>query len=659
MKIKYKAGLIILIPIIAIVILIALGWITMNQLTENTDDIVNDQLIALIEDDISPFISEEILPLINEDIAKVELLEEGIRLILIADRHVHQAVIAEKMALVSDKEEMPAVVKASKDNIRFAETLMKDASEDFNEEGLKLYAEFVKAFTAWKERTKEVIELANTPGNMENARVISDRGEAYKIFSTLTGIIYDLQIIQENHVKSELDKLKKKKDNINSKEKKIKEKRQRAEEAIESMKQESSSIIKKFIIIGIVSAVTAFFIAMMFARNLVKTIHAAVYLANIMAKGDMTYRLNTDQKDEIGDLCRALNSSAENLSEMFSRIQQNALMLGNSAEQLSTVSALLAKGSENMTGRADNVAGATEEMSLGINTMASAAEEMSMNVQSVSSTTDQMSQNMNAVASAVEQMSAAIRDIAENSREGTRISTDAIGMSDTATITMNILGDAAREIGKVTSVIKRIAEQTNLLALNATIEAASAGDAGKGFAVVANEIKELANQSAQAAEDIAGRIEGVQKNTEEAVKVIEVVSKIITNINQSSVMITNAVEQQTHTSNDISANIQQANTGVKNIASSIAEIAKGANDMSRNAGEAAKGANDVASNIQGVSQSAEDVNNSAQQVNTSAVELASVAGELQEMVGQFKVEREETIEKERPAPKKGRIFWKR
>ena len=110
-------------------------------------------------------------------------------------------------------------------------------------------------------------------------------------------------------------------------------------------------------------------------------------------------------------------------------------------------------------------------------------------------------------------------------------------MSQSATDTMNVLGKAAKDIGEVTALIKRIAEQTNLLALNATIEAASAGDAGKGFAVVANEIKELASQSAQAAEDIARRIEGAQSNTEEAVRVISGISDVIDSINESSAVI--------------------------------------------------------------------------------------------------------------------------
>ena len=354
-------------------------------------------------------------------------------------------------------------------------------------------------------------------------------------------------------------------------------------------------------------------------------------------EGDLTMRIDFNSLDEIGTLAGLFNGFIGNLEGVIRQLSENIKRLDFSSTQLANVSTQMASSAEEMTSQCDSVAGATDEMSSNINAIASAAEEMSTNIQSVSSTTEEMSQNVNTVASSIEEMSTALNDVATGARKGSDIAKKAMQMSTSALDTMNLLGRGAKDIGEVTELIKRIAEQTNLLALNATIEAASAGAAGKGFAVVANEIKELANQSAQAAEDIAKRIEGTQANSEEAIKVIAAISDVIESVNESSAMITESVEQQKVTASGISGNIHEASTGITNIASSIAEIGKGANDMARGAAEGANAMTEVSSNIQGVSKAAAESNTGARQVNTSAGELANMAVEIQGMVGRFKV----------------------
>ncbi|MDY6989045.1 MAG: methyl-accepting chemotaxis protein [Thermodesulfobacteriota bacterium] len=406
----------------------------------------------------------------------------------------------------------------------------------------------------------------------------------------------------------------------------------------ESTKKTQRSAWFMLISASAVSIFVALAIAYWIVMSITKGIsHMSLGIKDI-GEGDLTSRIQITSSDELGDLATWFNAFVEKLQGIIKDIVANAEALNTSSSSLSALSRQMASSADEMTSQSGTVASTTEEVSATINTMASAAEEMSANVGTVSSTAEQMSQGMNAVALSIEEMSVAINDIAAGARQGADVAEKATDLSDSATKSMNVLGNAAKEIGEVTALIKRIAEQTNLLALNATIEAASAGDAGKGFAVVANEIKELANQSAQAAEDIARRIDGVQTNTEEAVKVMADVSAIINNMNESSAAITNSVEQQRTTANEIAGNVQQVNRGIGEIASSIAEIAKGANDMARNAAEGAGGMAEVSSNIQGVSRAASDSNAGAQQVNTSASELAKMAEQIRGMIGRFKLE---------------------
>ncbi|MCL2878555.1 MAG: methyl-accepting chemotaxis protein, partial [Acidobacteria bacterium] len=303
----------------------------------------------------------------------------------------------------------------------------------------------------------------------------------------------------------------------------------------------------------------------------------------------------------------------------------------------SAVSRQLASASEETVSQATTVAGTTEQMSVNINTMASAAEEASVNAGEVASASEQMSTNMDTIASAVEEMSVSILQISSNAGAARDITHDATEKANEATAVMSKLGRAAKEIGHVTDIIKKIADKTNLLALNATIEAASAGDAGKGFAVVAGEIKALANQSAQSADDIARRIEGIQEGTGDAVDVISTVSGIIQKINTSVEVITANVGEQSRAVNEISSNVAQASTGAKRVASAIGEVAHGANDMSRNAGEAARGAIHVASNVSSMSSAAQESAQGAGQVNRSSEDLSRMATELKEIVDQFRV----------------------
>jgi len=407
--------------------------------------------------------------------------------------------------------------------------------------------------------------------------------------------------------------------------------------------QTSASLVSRWQSIVLVlvfgSLVMAIVVGVYVAGLITRPINRAVHMLEDIAEGegDLTARLEAETEDETGELAKWFNVFVENLLAIVKDIAANAKVLNTSSSNLTALSGKMASSAEEMTLQSDSVAGAAEEMSANINGIATATEEMSANVQSVSSTAEEMSQNVNAVASSIEEMSMTLNDVATSAREGSDVAAKAMEMSNAALDTMTVLGKAAQDIGEVTALIKRIAEQTNLLALNATIEAASAGDAGKGFAVVANEIKELANQSAQAAEDIAKRIEGAQTNTEEAVKVIAEISDVINNINESSMVITNSVEQQKVTANEVSGNVQQTSSGINDIASSIAEVAKGANDMARGASEAAKGIIEVSSNIQEVSRAAGDSNTGAQQVSNSAGELAKVANVLQNLVNRFRV----------------------
>jgi methyl-accepting chemotaxis protein len=254
------------------------------------------------------------------------------------------------------------------------------------------------------------------------------------------------------------------------------------------------------------------------------------------------------------------------------------------------------------------LAASSEEMKAIAQAMSSNATETAAQASAVSAAAEQVSMNIQTVATGAQEMTAGNREISKNAGEAARVATAAVRAADSTNTTISKLNDSSAEIGKVIKVITSIAQQTNLLALNATIEAARAGEAGKGFAVVANEVKELARETAKATEEISQKIEAIQSDTKSAITAIGEIGAIINQINDIQNTIASSVEEQTAT----------------------------ANEISRNVADAARGSTEIARNITGVAQAAASTNKGALDCEKSAAELATVAEDLQALVGEGK-----------------------
>ncbi len=381
-------------------------------------------------------------------------------------------------------------------------------------------------------------------------------------------------------------------------------------EAVETMYSQmtTASMTRRIfasIMLGVIGS-TLFFIA----RSIINPILAARQMVQDVAEGegDLTKRLEAGG-DEIGELSNWFNVFIEKLHGIISQIQNNLNTLNRSAGDLSTLSESLAAGAEDATSRS--------------NTVATAAEEMSTNMSAVAAASEQASVNVNMVASATEEMNATVNEIASNTAKARQVTEEAVAKTDTASKRVDELGEAANEISQVTEVITEISEQTNLLALNATIEAARAGEAGKGFAVVANEIKELAKQTAEATLEIKQKIEAIQSSTNLTVTEITEINSIINDVNEIVSTIATAVEEQSASTNEISTNVSQA--------------AQGINEVNENVSQSSTVAGEISQEISGVSHVAEELKANSTNVNQQSGDLNSLAGQLTEIVNQFKL----------------------
>jgi methyl-accepting chemotaxis protein len=330
-------------------------------------------------------------------------------------------------------------------------------------------------------------------------------------------------------------------------------------------------------------------------------------IAQRVAEGDLTVQIR--ERSGQDRLMRSLAAMTRQLGQIFRNLGADVQTLAAAATELSAVSGEMASG--------------TQKTSVRVNSVATAAEEMSASTGSVATSMAQANGSLHSIATATEEMTATIGEIAGHSEQARAISMQAGAEATRISSTMQALGDAAREIDKVTETITSISAQTNLLALNATIEAARAGTAGKGFAVVANEIKELAEQTASATEDIKNKIGGVQAATEGAIGDIGKIAKIIVEVGDIVSTIATAIEQQTTVTREIATNIAQASTGVQDAAERVSQ--------------AASVSQAIAADIAAVDGAAGEIAGGSDQVLSSASELSRLAEQLKSVVGQYRV----------------------
>ncbi|GIJ46913.1 hypothetical protein Val02_37990 [Virgisporangium aliadipatigenens] len=304
------------------------------------------------------------------------------------------------------------------------------------------------------------------------------------------------------------------------------------------------------------------------ARTVVYGLRTADVALAAAAQGDLTQRLALPGGNELG-----------RMSDSF-----NALMLqtGGTVNGIRDAAGDLVRYSDVLNVASGAMVGSITDTSTQLDTVTGSAHAV---------TTD-----MAEIAERTARLRGAITEISNHSQSAARSAAGAVTSAAEATENVDRLRASSHQIGEVVRTITAIAEQTNLLALNATIEAARAGEAGRGFAIVANEVKELSNATAAATEQITRQIEGIQGDTERAVRTVAEIAEVITSIAGSQDVVTAAVERQISTTSDIAAGTGAVNASSAEIAAAIdrvrtaATAAGAATDETRQAADYLSGA---------------------------------------------------------------------
>jgi len=270
--------------------------------------------------------------------------------------------------------------------------------------------------------------------------------------------------------------------------------------------------------------------AVLITRSVTQPVRSAVQVAEVIARNDLSQRVDSTRRDELGDLLRALGGMQQSLRQMVGQVRATT-------ESINGASGEIASGNHDLSSR-----------------------------------TEQTAANLQQAAASMDQLTGTVKNSADSARQANQLASNAASVAarggevvSQVVATMDEINASSKKIADIIGVIDGIAFQTNILALNAAVEAARAGEQGRGFAVVATEVRGLAQRSAEAAKEIKALISA-------SVDKVEGGSRLVADAGQTMQEIVGSVQRVTDIIGEITAAADEQSDGIGQVNTAVLQL---------------------------------------------------------------------------------------